>query len=159
MGAVLVAQWVALRQEDEESFDAYRARVNHVLALLDHAKELGILESVSDEGGFWLALPSERIERIFPLGWLGWGAAALLLSQPPPPGVSMRRVASGCNTTRPLVGAASLPSATRPGAPSPPPVPSPTPAFSRLAPAASAPPSSPSAMTGATATSARSPSS
>ena len=30
---------VALRQEDDESFDAYRARVNHVLALLDHAKE------------------------------------------------------------------------------------------------------------------------
>ena len=35
----LLAQWVALRQEDDESFDAYRARVNHVLALLDHAKE------------------------------------------------------------------------------------------------------------------------
>ncbi|MCX7155084.1 MAG: ATP-binding protein [Rhodocyclales bacterium] len=34
----------------------------------------------SDEGGFWLALPSERIERVFPLGWLGWGVAALLLS-------------------------------------------------------------------------------
>ena len=35
----LLAQWVALRQEDDESFDAYRARVNHLLALLDHAKE------------------------------------------------------------------------------------------------------------------------
>ena len=35
----LLAQWVALRQEEDESFDAYRARVNHVLALLDHAKE------------------------------------------------------------------------------------------------------------------------
>ncbi|MCX7149673.1 MAG: HAMP domain-containing protein, partial [Rhodocyclales bacterium] len=34
----------------------------------------------SDEGGFWLALPRERIERVFPLGWLGWGVAALLLS-------------------------------------------------------------------------------
>ena len=34
----------------------------------------------SDEGAFWLALPRERIERVFPLGWLGWGVAALLLS-------------------------------------------------------------------------------
>jgi two-component system osmolarity sensor histidine kinase EnvZ len=34
----------------------------------------------SDEGNYWLALPRERIERVFPLGWLGWGVAALLLS-------------------------------------------------------------------------------
>ncbi|MDP2810990.1 MAG: ATP-binding protein [Rhodocyclaceae bacterium] len=34
----------------------------------------------SDEGSYWLALPSERIERVFPLGWLGWGVATLLLS-------------------------------------------------------------------------------
>lgn len=34
----------------------------------------------SDEGNYWLALPPERIERVFPLGWLGWGVAALLLS-------------------------------------------------------------------------------
>lgn len=34
----------------------------------------------SEEGDFWLALPRERIERVFPLGWLGWGVAALLLS-------------------------------------------------------------------------------
>ncbi|MCF8184983.1 MAG: HAMP domain-containing protein, partial [Polynucleobacter sp.] len=33
-----------------------------------------------DEGIYWLALPSERIERVFPLGWIGWGVAALLLS-------------------------------------------------------------------------------
>jgi two-component system osmolarity sensor histidine kinase EnvZ len=33
-----------------------------------------------DEGDYWLALPRERIERVFPLGWLGWGVAALLLS-------------------------------------------------------------------------------
>jgi two-component system osmolarity sensor histidine kinase EnvZ len=33
-----------------------------------------------DEGDFWLALPRERIERVFPLGWLGWGVATLLLS-------------------------------------------------------------------------------
>jgi two-component system osmolarity sensor histidine kinase EnvZ len=29
---------------------------------------------------YWVALPRERIERHFPLQWLGWGAAALLLS-------------------------------------------------------------------------------
>ncbi len=34
----------------------------------------------SEEGIYWLALPPERIERVFPLGWLGWGVAALLLS-------------------------------------------------------------------------------
>ena len=34
----------------------------------------------SDEGDYWLALPRERIDRVFPLGWLGWGIAALLLS-------------------------------------------------------------------------------
>ncbi|MCF8178522.1 MAG: HAMP domain-containing protein [Sulfuritalea sp.] len=34
----------------------------------------------SEEGYYWLALPPERIERVFPLGWLGWGVAALLLS-------------------------------------------------------------------------------
>lgn len=35
----LLAQWVVLQQEEEESFDAYRARVNHLRALLEHAKE------------------------------------------------------------------------------------------------------------------------
>ena len=34
----------------------------------------------TDEVGFWLALPRERIERIYPLSWIGWSAAALLLS-------------------------------------------------------------------------------
>jgi two-component system osmolarity sensor histidine kinase EnvZ len=34
----------------------------------------------ADEAGYWLALPRERLERVFPLGWLGWGVAALLLS-------------------------------------------------------------------------------
>jgi two-component system osmolarity sensor histidine kinase EnvZ len=33
-----------------------------------------------DAGSFWLALPRERFERHFPLQWLGWGAAVLLLS-------------------------------------------------------------------------------
>ena len=35
----LLAQWIALQQEEDESFDAYRARVNHLRALLLHAKE------------------------------------------------------------------------------------------------------------------------
>jgi two-component system osmolarity sensor histidine kinase EnvZ len=34
----------------------------------------------SDEGDYWLALPRERIDRVIPLSWLGWGVAALLLS-------------------------------------------------------------------------------
>jgi two-component system osmolarity sensor histidine kinase EnvZ len=34
----------------------------------------------SDEGDYWLALPRERIDRVFPLSWLGWGLATLLLS-------------------------------------------------------------------------------
>ena len=35
----LLAQWTTLHQDDEESFDAYRARVNKLAALLDQAKE------------------------------------------------------------------------------------------------------------------------
>jgi hypothetical protein len=35
----LLAQWIALQQGEDESFDAYRARVNHLRALLVHAKE------------------------------------------------------------------------------------------------------------------------
>jgi transposase InsO family protein len=35
----LLAQWVALLQEEDETFDAYRARVNQLKALLEHAKE------------------------------------------------------------------------------------------------------------------------
>ena len=34
----------------------------------------------SDEGDYWLALPRERIDRFFPIEWLGWAGAALLLS-------------------------------------------------------------------------------
>lgn len=33
-----------------------------------------------EEGEFWLALPRERLERRFPLQWLGWGALVLLLA-------------------------------------------------------------------------------
>lgn len=35
----MLAQWTHLRQEDSESFDAYRARVNHLQSLLTQAKE------------------------------------------------------------------------------------------------------------------------
>ncbi|MFZ2627437.1 MAG: ATP-binding protein, partial [Rugosibacter sp.] len=34
----------------------------------------------TDDGEFWVALPRERIERIYPLSWIGWSVAALLLS-------------------------------------------------------------------------------
>ncbi|RLJ64806.1 ATP-binding protein [Sulfurisoma sediminicola] len=33
-----------------------------------------------DEGEFWIALPIERLDRIFPAQWIGWGIAAVLLS-------------------------------------------------------------------------------
>lgn len=33
-----------------------------------------------EDSDYWVALPRERLERHFPLQWLGWGAAALLLS-------------------------------------------------------------------------------
>ena len=35
----LVGQWMQLKQDDTESFDAYKARVNKLYALLEHAKE------------------------------------------------------------------------------------------------------------------------
>lgn len=34
----------------------------------------------SADGEYWLVLPRERMERVWPLSWIGWGAAALLLS-------------------------------------------------------------------------------
>ena len=33
-----------------------------------------------DDDEYWVALPSERLERSIPWQWIGWGAAALLLS-------------------------------------------------------------------------------
>jgi len=33
-----------------------------------------------DENEYWVALPRERIERVIPWQWMGWGLAALLLS-------------------------------------------------------------------------------
>ena len=46
----------------------------------EHALFVNFRIDDSEEGDYWLALPRERIERVFPLGWLGWGVAALLLS-------------------------------------------------------------------------------
>jgi two-component system osmolarity sensor histidine kinase EnvZ len=34
----------------------------------------------SADGEYWLALPRERLARVLPLSWIGWSAAALLLS-------------------------------------------------------------------------------
>lgn len=34
----------------------------------------------ADDDEFWLVLPSERLNRAFPVEWLGWGSAALVLS-------------------------------------------------------------------------------
>jgi two-component system osmolarity sensor histidine kinase EnvZ len=34
----------------------------------------------TDDEEFWLALPSARIQRVFPASWIGWGIAAMLLS-------------------------------------------------------------------------------
>lgn len=34
----------------------------------------------SDDGEFWVALPRERLDRVFPISWMGWGIAALSLS-------------------------------------------------------------------------------
>ena len=36
--------------------------------------------SDAEGGGYWLALPRERLERRLPLQWLGWGAGVLLLA-------------------------------------------------------------------------------
>ncbi len=38
------------------------------------------IEDGVDGDEYWLALPPERLDRHFPLQWLGWGAAALVLS-------------------------------------------------------------------------------
>jgi two-component system osmolarity sensor histidine kinase EnvZ len=38
------------------------------------------IDDGEDSDDYWLALPRDRLERVFPLQWLGWGAAALALS-------------------------------------------------------------------------------
>ncbi len=45
----------------------------------DGEQALFVSFSIEDDA-YWVALPRERLERHFPLQWLGWGAAALLLS-------------------------------------------------------------------------------
>ncbi|MDO8933850.1 MAG: ATP-binding protein [Rhodocyclaceae bacterium] len=51
---------------------------------LERNNERGLFVSFriddSDEGDYWLVLPRERIERFVPAEWMGWAAAALLLS-------------------------------------------------------------------------------
>lgn len=34
----------------------------------------------SEDGEYWMALPRERLDRVFPLEWIGWALAAVLLS-------------------------------------------------------------------------------
>jgi two-component system osmolarity sensor histidine kinase EnvZ len=46
----------------------------------EHALFVSFRIDDSEDGDYWLAMPRERIDRHFPLEWLGWGAAALLLS-------------------------------------------------------------------------------
>jgi two-component system, OmpR family, osmolarity sensor histidine kinase EnvZ len=45
----------------------------------DGEQALFVSFSIEDDA-YWVALPRERLERHFPLQWLGWGAAAVLLS-------------------------------------------------------------------------------
>jgi two-component system osmolarity sensor histidine kinase EnvZ len=48
---------------------------------LERDGESGVFISFSiDDDEYWVGLPRERIERAIPWQWLGWGAAALLLS-------------------------------------------------------------------------------
>lgn len=46
----------------------------------EHALFVSFRIDDSADGDYWLALPRERMERVFPLGWLGWGLATLMLS-------------------------------------------------------------------------------
>jgi two-component system, OmpR family, osmolarity sensor histidine kinase EnvZ len=48
---------------------------------LERDDEQGLFVSfIIEDDAYWVALPRERIERHFPLQWLGWGAAALVLA-------------------------------------------------------------------------------
>jgi two-component system osmolarity sensor histidine kinase EnvZ len=48
---------------------------------LEREGELGLFVSfVIEDDLYWVALPRERIERQFPVQWLGWGAAVLVLA-------------------------------------------------------------------------------
>jgi len=67
-----VKQLVRERLGDETRFAIQRddERALFVSFRLEHG----------DDDEYWLALPRERLERFFPLEWIGWAAAALLLS-------------------------------------------------------------------------------
>jgi two-component system osmolarity sensor histidine kinase EnvZ len=52
----------------------------HALFVSFRIDEASTGNAADEEADYWLALPRERIERVFPLSWLGWGIAALLLS-------------------------------------------------------------------------------
>jgi two-component system, OmpR family, osmolarity sensor histidine kinase EnvZ len=48
---------------------------------LEREDEQGLFVSFTiEDDAYWVALPRERIERNFPLQWLGWGAAVLALA-------------------------------------------------------------------------------
>ena len=46
----------------------------------EHALFVNFRIDDSEDGDYWLALPRERADRFFPIEWIGWGIAALLLS-------------------------------------------------------------------------------
>jgi two-component system osmolarity sensor histidine kinase EnvZ len=46
----------------------------------EHALFISFRIDDSEDGDYWLALPRERADRFVPIEWLGWGAAALMLS-------------------------------------------------------------------------------
>jgi two-component system osmolarity sensor histidine kinase EnvZ len=48
---------------------------------LEREGEQGLFVSFTiEDDAYWVALPRERVERHFPVQWLGWGAAVLLLA-------------------------------------------------------------------------------
>lgn len=51
----------------------------HLTLERDGERALFVSFTIEDDV-YWIALPRERIERHFPVEWLGWGAAALMLS-------------------------------------------------------------------------------
>jgi two-component system osmolarity sensor histidine kinase EnvZ len=56
---------LTLRREDEDAlFVTFR---------LDDSDD-------GEDSEFWVALPRERLDRVFPISWMGWGIAALSLS-------------------------------------------------------------------------------
>ena len=52
---ILLGQWTLLRQEGDESFDAYRARVNKVATLLENAKQ-------KQTGSMYAHIPLDKLQ-------------------------------------------------------------------------------------------------